>query len=149
MDTLVKSVSVEDALAVKGATDRNADIQKLTKTFDDLSLTHPNIAQGYIFGPELEGGNQTSIIAMPTAVLDMFAEEDLNLGDLYEQPDIHADAVRDAENEKSSTPKPIQTIMVPGSPSCILSRMPAGNFCLHGDRRGCKLNRFRETGIDH
>ena len=74
--------------------------KKLTKTFDDLSLTHPNIAQGYIFGPELEGGNQTSIIAMPTAVLDMFAEEDLNLGDLYEQPDIHADAVRDAENEK-------------------------------------------------
>ena len=52
---------------------------------------------------------------MPTAVLDMFAEEDLNLGDLYEQPDIHADAVRDAENEKSSTPKPIKTIMVPGS----------------------------------
>ena len=101
MDTLVKSVSVEDALAVKGATDRNADIQKLTKTFDDLSLTHPNIAQGYIFGPELEGGNQTSIIAMPTAVLDMFAEEDLNLGDLYEQPDIHADAVREMLKTKN------------------------------------------------
>lgn len=28
MDTLVKSVSVEDAQAVKGTTDRNADIQK-------------------------------------------------------------------------------------------------------------------------
>ena len=33
MDTLVKSVSVEDALAVKGATDRNADIQK---TYQDV-----------------------------------------------------------------------------------------------------------------
>ena len=31
MDTLVKSVSVEDALAVKGATDRNADIQNLPR----------------------------------------------------------------------------------------------------------------------
>lgn len=95
MDTLVKSVSVQDAEAVKGSTDRNSDIQKkLTGRFDELSVTYPNIAQGYIFGPELEDGNKTSIIAMPTAVLDMFAEENMNLGDLYEQPKIHADAVR-------------------------------------------------------
>ncbi|WP_411553555.1 methyl-accepting chemotaxis protein [Paenibacillus lautus] len=101
MDTLVKSVSVQDAEAVKGSTDRNSDIQKkLTGTFDELSVTYPNIAQGYIFGPELEDGNKTSIIAMPTAVLDMFAEENLNLGDLYEQPKIHADAVREMMKTK-------------------------------------------------
>ncbi|MDH6672163.1 methyl-accepting chemotaxis protein [Paenibacillus glucanolyticus] len=96
MGTLVNKVSVEDAVAVKGATDRNADIQKkLISIFDELSILYPNVAQGYIFGPELEDGNKTSIVAMPTAVLDMFAEENLNLGDLYEQPKIHADAVRE------------------------------------------------------
>jgi methyl-accepting chemotaxis protein len=96
MGTLVNKVSVEDAVAVKGATDRNADIQKkLISIFDELSVLYPNVAQGYIFGPELEDGNKTSIVAMPTAVLDMFAEENLNLGDLYEQPKIHADAVRE------------------------------------------------------
>lgn len=96
MGTLVNKVSVEDAVAVKGATDRNADIQKkLISIFDELSVLYPNVAQGYIFGPELEDGNKTSIVAMPTTVLDMFAEENLNLGDLYEQPKIHADAVRE------------------------------------------------------
>lgn len=132
MDTLVKSVSVQDAEAVKGSTDRNSDIQKkLTGTFDELSVTYPNIAQGYIFGPELEDGNKTSIIAMPTAVLDMFAEENLNLGDLYEQPKIHADAVREMmKTKKSSIPKRIQTITGRGSPCCIPSRIRTEKFSL-------------------
>jgi len=101
METLVKSVSVQDAEEVKKTTDREADIQKkLTNVFDELSVHYPNIAQGYIFGPELVDGNKTSIVAMPTAVLDMFAEENLNLGDLYEQPKIHADAVREMQKSK-------------------------------------------------
>ncbi|KOP68620.1 chemotaxis protein [Bacillus sp. FJAT-18019] len=101
METLVKSVSVKDAEEVKRSTDREADIQKkLTNIFDELSVHYPNIAQGYIFGPELVDGNKTSIVAMPTAVLDMFAEENLNLGDLYEQPKIHADAVREMLESK-------------------------------------------------
>lgn len=101
METLVKSVSVKDAEEVKKTADREADIQKkLTNIFDELSVHYPNIAQGYIFGPELVDGNKTSIVAMPTAVLDMFAEENLNLGDLYEQPKIHADAVREMLESK-------------------------------------------------
>ncbi|KOR89101.1 methyl-accepting chemotaxis protein [Paenibacillus solani] len=101
METLVKSVSVKDAEEVKRTTDREADIQKkLTNVFDELSVHYPNIAQGYIFGPELVDGNKTTIVAMPTAVLDMFAEENLNLGDLYEQPKIHADAVREMLESK-------------------------------------------------
>jgi methyl-accepting chemotaxis protein len=96
MDALVKSVSVQDVEQAKDVKDPNAAVQqKLTGIFDELSRTHPNIAQGYIFGPELEGGNQTSIISMPSAVLEMFAKDNLHLGDLYEQPKIHADAVRE------------------------------------------------------
>ncbi|WP_454191431.1 methyl-accepting chemotaxis protein [Paenibacillus sp. Marseille-Q7038] len=96
MEALVKQVSKEDAEAAKETPDPNSPLQqKVTEIFNDLAITHPNIAQGYIFGPELEDGNKTSIIALPTAVLDMFKEENLMLGDLYQQPKVHADTVKE------------------------------------------------------
>ncbi|MCM3783480.1 methyl-accepting chemotaxis protein [Neobacillus mesonae] len=96
MDALSQMISTEDAEEAKSNQDPNSPIQqKLIAVFDELSLTHPNIAQGYIFGPELEDGNQTSIVALPTAVLEMFAAEDMNLGDMYAQPQIHADSVKE------------------------------------------------------
>lgn len=102
MEALVKQVTVEDAKAAKETKDPNSPIhQKLKETFNELAITHPNIAQGYIFGPELEGGNKTSFIASANALHDMFAEEDIFLGDLYEQPKIHADAVREMLKTKS------------------------------------------------
>ncbi|WP_091154116.1 HAMP domain-containing methyl-accepting chemotaxis protein [Paenibacillus sp. 453mf] len=96
MEALGSQISVEDAEAAKNNPDPNSPIQQqITSVFDELSKTHPNVAQGYIFGPELEGGTQTSIIALPTAVLEIFAAEDMNLGDMYAQPQIHADGVKE------------------------------------------------------
>ena len=54
MESWIKNISVDEAQAAKNDTDPNSPVQKkISKIFDDLSATHPNIAQGYIFGPEL------------------------------------------------------------------------------------------------
>ncbi|MWV42876.1 HAMP domain-containing protein [Paenibacillus sp. HJL G12] len=96
MEALVKNISTEDAEAAKSNTDYNSPIQKkLTEVFDELAVSHPNIAQGYIFGPELQDGLKTSTIALPTSVRELFEQDNLKLGDMYEQPKIHADAVRE------------------------------------------------------
>ena len=95
MKSWSKNISIEEAQAAKNDKDPNSPVQKkISKVFDDLSATHPNIAQGYIFGPELAGGNKTSIIALPTGLLEIFAKDNTKLGDMYEQPKIHADGVR-------------------------------------------------------
>ncbi|MBP1996331.1 methyl-accepting chemotaxis protein [Paenibacillus eucommiae] len=101
MEAWVKNIPAEDAAEAKENKDPNSPIQKkLSKIFDDLSSSHPNIAQGYLFAPELIDTNKTSMIAFPTAVLEMLAQDNLKLGDLYEQPKIHADAVREMLKDK-------------------------------------------------
>lgn len=96
MEAWAKNITPEDAAAAKANQDPQSDIQKkMTKMFDDLSATHPNIAQGYLFGPELTDGNKTSMIAFPTAVLQMFSDAGLKLGDMFEQPEIHIDGVKE------------------------------------------------------
>ncbi|MBP2000233.1 methyl-accepting chemotaxis protein [Paenibacillus shirakamiensis] len=101
MEALVKNVPSVDAEAALNSKDPNSPIQKkLSQVFNDLSNTHPNIAQGYIFGPELVDGNKTSIVALPTAILEIFAKDNMKLGDLYQQPKVHADAVREMLKSK-------------------------------------------------
>ncbi|WP_160031673.1 methyl-accepting chemotaxis protein [Paenibacillus sp. An7] len=101
METLAKQVSIEDAKEAKDTKDPNSPLQqKLMKTFEELTITYPNIAQGYIFGPELENGNKTSVIALPQTLLDLFKESNMALGDLYEQPKLHVDAVKEMLNTK-------------------------------------------------
>lgn len=95
MESWVKNISPEDVAAAKASTDVNSEIQKkMIKLFDDLSATHPNIAQGYLFGPELKDGNKTGMIAFPTAVLKIFADAGLKLGDYLEQPEVHVAGVK-------------------------------------------------------
>ncbi|WP_234340145.1 methyl-accepting chemotaxis protein [Gorillibacterium timonense] len=103
MEAFVKSVSPEDVASAKNTPDPSAPVQKkLTQLFDQLSATHPNIAQGYIFGADLDDSNKsgTSMISFPTALLDAFATENMKLGDMYEQPKIHADGVREMQRTK-------------------------------------------------
>jgi methyl-accepting chemotaxis protein len=98
------NITVDEVAAAKASKDTSSDIQKkLIASFDELSRTHPNIAQGYIFGPELEGGNKTSLIAFPTAVLEIFAKEGLKLGDYLEQPEIHVAGVKEMMKTKELT----------------------------------------------
>jgi len=97
-----KITPAESAEAMKN-TDRNSPIQKkLTGIFDDLSATHPNVAQGYIFGSEIVD-NSTLMIAFPTAVLDMFEGEGLHLGDKLGQPAFHVKGVQEMMKTKKIT----------------------------------------------
>lgn len=104
MESWKNNITKEDVLAAKENKDPNSPIQKkLSGLFDDLSKNHPNIAQAYLFGPELADNNKTSMIAFPTAVLKALADAKLFLGDMYEQPTIHADGVREMLKDKKLT----------------------------------------------
>ncbi|WP_422656844.1 methyl-accepting chemotaxis protein [Paenibacillus sp. EC2-1] len=108
MEAFAGNISAEDAMAAKLNKDPNSSIQKqISAAFDELAETHPSIEQGYIFGPELVDGNKTSIIALKTGLLELFLEENMNLGEFYEQPKNHADTVREMlKTKKMSFTKP-------------------------------------------
>ncbi|WP_055105403.1 methyl-accepting chemotaxis protein [Paenibacillus ihumii] len=104
MEAWSKKVSADEAAEAMGNADRQSPIQqKLTLLFNELSATHPNVAQGYIFGSELVDGNKTLMVAFPTFILDMFAEEGLQLGDLLEQPAFHVQGVQEMLQTKEIT----------------------------------------------
>ncbi|HEY4390108.1 MAG TPA: methyl-accepting chemotaxis protein [Paenibacillus sp.] len=95
MEAWKGKITPEEAKAAITDTDRNSELQKkLTKVFDDLSETHPDVAQGYIFGAKVEN-DSTQMIAFPTAVLDMFEGEGLHLGDMLGQPAYHVKGVEE------------------------------------------------------
>jgi methyl-accepting chemotaxis protein len=90
-----KELSVADVINAKKEKGYNGIVQKkLTKHFDELSRYNPSVAQGYIFGTELQDGNKTSIINMPSHVIKAFKENGLNGGDMYEQPDTIAKGIK-------------------------------------------------------
>ncbi|MFB5267553.1 methyl-accepting chemotaxis protein [Paenibacillus enshidis] len=66
---------------------------ELQKKLDDIHNYNPNIAQAYLFGTELKGGNQTSLIGMPTNLVEAFSADNVNIGDMYDQPEAMATAV--------------------------------------------------------
>ncbi|WP_336775484.1 methyl-accepting chemotaxis protein [Paenibacillus sp. MMO-58] len=66
---------------------------QLQVLFDQIHKYNPNIAQAYIFGTELADGNKTSLVAMPTSLVEAFSAENINIGDMYEQPAAMANAV--------------------------------------------------------
>lgn len=68
--------------------------RKLTEYFDLLSKYNPNVAQGYIFGTELEGGNKTSIVAVPSHLVKPLEDGGIKVGDMYEQPKEIAKSVQ-------------------------------------------------------
>lgn len=66
---------------------------QLQVQFDQIHKYNPNIAQAYIFGTELADGNKTSLVAMPTSLVEAFSAENVNIGDMYEQPEAMASAI--------------------------------------------------------
>lgn len=104
MTAWINKITPAEAAEAKANKDRNSPIQKkLMGIFDELSVVHPNVAQGYIYGSELEDGNKTSNIAFPTAILDIFEGEGMKLGDMYEQAATHVDGVKDMLKTKKMT----------------------------------------------
>lgn len=80
---------------------------KLRAYFDEMQKYYPNIAQAYIFGVELGGDKkqETSLVAMPTNLREAFQSDNVNIGDMYEQPVVVATAIK----EMLSTDRPTFT----------------------------------------
>ncbi|MCP1426032.1 methyl-accepting chemotaxis protein [Paenibacillus sp. DS2363] len=78
---------------------------KLRAYFDEMQEYYPNIAQAYIFGVELGGDNKrlTSLVAMPTNLREAFQSENVNIGDMYEQPVVVANALKEMLNTDRPT----------------------------------------------
>lgn len=60
--------------------------KELRDYLDSIHEFYPNIAQAYIFGVELEGGDQTSVIAIPTNLVEPFEKDNLPAGAMYPLP---------------------------------------------------------------
>lgn len=75
----------------------------LQAKLDEIHKYNPNIAQGYLFGAELADGNKTSLIAMPTNLVEAFSAENVNIGDMYTQPEAMADGIAEMLKTKQPT----------------------------------------------
>ncbi|MEO2259886.1 methyl-accepting chemotaxis protein [Paenibacillus amylolyticus] len=99
----INPAEVQAAIA-EGSYD-GATQTKLRAYFDEMQEYYPNIAQAYIFGVELGGDNkrQTSLVAMPTNLREAFQSENVNIGDMYEQPVVVANALKEMLNTDRPT----------------------------------------------
>lgn len=99
-----KDLKLEDIEKAKSVKEYDDPAQnKLTQHFDLLSKYNPNVAQAYIYGSELKDGNKTSIISMPSHVVDLFKKRNLKIGDMYDQPKEIAEAVKEMLENKETT----------------------------------------------
>lgn len=60
--------------------------QKLRVYLTQITNNNPNITKAYVFGTELQDGNKTSIIAVPTEMMFLFKGTNTGIGDMYAQP---------------------------------------------------------------
>ncbi|MGG1618212.1 methyl-accepting chemotaxis protein [Paenibacillus sp. NRS-1782] len=96
----VDKTKVQQALTEK---DYNGPVQQdLRKFLDSIHTFYPNVAQAYIFGTELKEGDQTSIIGVPTNLVQSFQDSKLNIGDMYTLPIENATAVNEMLKTKES-----------------------------------------------
>ncbi|ASR46860.1 methyl-accepting chemotaxis protein [Paenibacillus kribbensis] len=96
----VDKTKMQQALSEK---DYNGSAQQDLREFlDSIHTLYPNVAQAYIFGTELKEGNQTSIIGIPTNLVQSFQELKLNIGDMYTLSDANVKAVNDMLESKEA-----------------------------------------------
>ncbi|WP_026690350.1 methyl-accepting chemotaxis protein [Alteribacter aurantiacus] len=60
--------------------------QELTAFFDSISMSNPNVAQGYIFSTDLNEEGQSAIIGTPTHITEELVAGGVSVGDLWEHP---------------------------------------------------------------
>lgn len=97
-----KDVHTEDV--TKLVNTKNEAIQsEMVKHFDKLAEYQPQVAQGYLFGVELDNGTDTSVISGPSFLMEDFDKSDLHIGDMYTQPQVIADAIANMKETKKQT----------------------------------------------
>ncbi len=68
---------------------------ELRSYLDNVNKYNPNIAQAYVFGTELENGNGTQLVAVPTKLMEALKEGKVNIGDMYEQPETIVEGIQE------------------------------------------------------
>jgi methyl-accepting chemotaxis protein len=103
-----KDVEQADVEKLMQNNDRDSKVGKsLEEHFNNLSQYQPQVAQGYIFGTELDNGTDTSVVSGPTVLLDALEEGNLAIGDLYTQPDNIVKVIEEMkETKKTVASKP-------------------------------------------
>lgn len=97
-----KDLAKDDIFSLMESKDANSEISKnLVDHFDRLAKYQPAVAQGYIFGTELKNGTDTSLVSGPTFLMEDFKKSNLNIGDMYTQPDLMAKAIQKMKETKS------------------------------------------------
>ncbi|WP_335582714.1 methyl-accepting chemotaxis protein [Paenibacillus bovis] len=95
-DTFAQGITaqqVQQAMTEKSY--EGATQSELRSYLDNVNKYNPNIAQAYVFGTELANGNQTSLVAVPTKLMEALKEGKMNIGDLYEQPETIVNGVKE------------------------------------------------------
>ncbi|MBU8881308.1 hypothetical protein BGM26_20530 [Bacillus sp. FJAT-29790] len=94
-------VSTDEVLEVLETKDPNSETaKKLQQHFNDLSKYQPQVAQGYLFGAELENGTDTRIISGPDFIMEFIEEAGLGIGDFYTQPDLVVNLIEKMKETK-------------------------------------------------
>jgi methyl-accepting chemotaxis protein len=97
----IDSSSVEEAVQ---QTNYDDEVQKeLTAFFDSISANNPNIAQGYIFSTDINAEGQSTIISVPSNIIEMLKENDMKIGELYEHPEAVAKSINELNETKEIT----------------------------------------------
>ncbi|EPY09869.1 hypothetical protein [Paenibacillus alvei] len=99
---------VEDLKRGKTSLSSDSTIQKkLVSLLDELSNGNANVAQGFIFEPDLVDGTKTRIISNPTHLLKV----GLKPGELFDQPTDMVKAFQTLKQTKSIV-IPLFTMMI-------------------------------------
>lgn len=97
-----KDVATDDVRTLMESKDVNSEVSKnLVKHFDNLAKYQPAVAQGYIFGTELKNGTDTSVVSGPSFLMEDFQKSNLNIGDMYTQPDNIVKAIQEMKDTKN------------------------------------------------
>ncbi|MEW4369134.1 methyl-accepting chemotaxis protein [Paenibacillus kandeliae] len=95
-DTFAQGITtqqVEQAMAEKSY---EGPVQSELRAYlDNVNKYNPNIAQAYVFGTELQNGNGTQLVAVPTKLMEALKEGKVNIGDMYEQPQTIVEGVQE------------------------------------------------------
>lgn len=95
-DTFAQGITtqqVEQAMAEKSY---EGPVQSELRAYlDNVNKYNPNIAQAYVFGTELQNGNGTQLVAVPTKLMEALKEGKVNIGDMYEQPQTIVEGIQE------------------------------------------------------
>lgn len=101
-------ISAEDIEKIMTTQDPEA-IERTTEHFNQLAQLQPQASLGYVFGVELEKGNQTSVIAGSTTLLTQLNKVGIGTGDMYTlAPHVQA-ALEELKETKKTTFSEIYT----------------------------------------